>query len=1219
MAFIEIVKQPTYGSVYWNSIDFVYTPNEGYTGNDSFTYKKIEGDKTYLYTKFVNASNTPPIASNVSLTANVNQTLTFSLSDLAYDSTNPFGVFRIDSVTNSKYGSVQTDGVNIYYEAPYFNCSEIIYFNVSDSQFLTTGSISLSVINGVDPENYKGTFENRLTKAYDLLNSFREVSSNYDNSYIFLSTNKDYLNSINPYRWIYLYNYVSSASASLIDLYNKLQEFTDLYNILSSSSASWITNIDPLSALDNRKGDFYNTYNIISSISSNWENNITNFYTLCSEIISIKDKHLTTSQTVTNNITNWDTQESNIALTGSNIDKWNDTYQYVNFYKPVWDAIYNLTNSFSTFYYDNNLLFNPSYEVLNNNYVDWINTLSSFRTTLSENSAFWDIIYSKKQEYDNLYDNIQYNSNEWITDTATSEFIKNLMDSNSNNWNSYSDTIFQKYNKWNGASPLSSEISKHIPDLNSFDETVQSNYSTTWKSDIARTLLNLSSSNWNSLYSIVSNEYTQNWNSLYFKTTSFYEKYNEDKNNFNSIDVNAIDSISNKSENVTNILRNNSANLVEEYNLLSGSYTSDLNNFHSTISNLSTDFNTNKNNFNNTNDFVNEKYSSWSNNSINSLNLSSVYWNSVFNEKTNYDNTYTIVSSKSSNWGVINNIDDLNNHLNSLSTNWNTSFDYINLSAEKLDSVLVYTQQVSTNLNDKENNYNDISLLVSSYSSVWSGEILKEFDNSSISKFESDYDLLLNRPESQEWDNFYLLINSYSAFYNDSKTLFDSACSTVLDKYTQWSSTTALALVSSSSAKWDSTYNNLTSLSNDWFFNEKINYLNSYSTTSSVSSRLNYWNNTIQTYSGDWNMSLSLLAPLTADALSGSSLRSLSTKNINVFGNSLFKNNISAFGGVTRINSDVIKVSSYTVTNDGTNNAVTVLKNGGYNALLNFKYQDNTILYVKCENSTVWINLSGQPIGKALNIVGNISASGYVYPLFDSTINIYTSKSANYENTYSLITSNSASIEGFNLENPKYISFNTYYTSNSADLLGIKTRTYYNNFYNSVTAQSALNKTITDYISLCSDNFTKDTVFRDISAKYDTLYTYVSSSSSLYYEEFEIFNVINYNNTVQNQSFVYYVQEDIEILSWYAYSEIPTSSTINILSSFYNNYSNSISIVGSNPIKLDNTNPNKNTRNNLAVQDNWITNINKNSVLKFVLTTNTAASSILINLKVKKR
>ena len=67
MAFIEIVKQPLYGTVYCNNIEFVYTPLSVYTGNDSYTYRIVENGKSYLITKDVNALNTPPITNNISL------------------------------------------------------------------------------------------------------------------------------------------------------------------------------------------------------------------------------------------------------------------------------------------------------------------------------------------------------------------------------------------------------------------------------------------------------------------------------------------------------------------------------------------------------------------------------------------------------------------------------------------------------------------------------------------------------------------------------------------------------------------------------------------------------------------------------------------------------------------------------------------------------------------------------------------------------------------------------------------------------------------------------------------------------------------------------------------------------------------------------------------------------------------------------------------------
>lgn len=1218
MAFIEIVKQPLYGTVYWNNIEFVYTPLSGYTGNDSYTYRMVEDGKSYLITKDVNASNTPPITNNISLTANALQTYIFNINDLSTDSTIPFGIFEITKVTNSIHGTVTNDKQNITYTTPYFNCEEVIYYTVSDDQYSSSGTITLSVINGSE-DNYKGSFEYRLTKAYDLLDPIRILSSNYNNAYDFLSTNEAYLNSINPYRWIYLYNYVFSTSADLIDLSDKLGEFTNLYVLLTSNSASWITNVDPLVTLSGYKDLFTNTYNVISSISSTWQDNITNFSLLCSDIFNNQDRYTNNSQTVLDNILNWDTAEINNVLTAQNVDKWNDAYTYVNFYKIVWDGVYTLANTFSTFYYNNDSLFNPAYTVLSGNYVDWIDTLSSFRTTLSENSAYWNVIYSKKPEYDSLYDVIQSYSNKWIKDTQTSEFISNLMNLSSANWNSFAETISQKYNKWNNASPLSSEIAKHIPDLNSFSETTETNRLTTWQANSIRSLLISSTANWNSTYSVLSDHYTEDWNTLYDTTTSLYLKYNENKDHYDSIDTVKLNALVNNTEDLTSLLRDNSANLDNAYILLYARLSSDLNNFYRTVSDFPTNFNVNKNNYDNNYDNVNLNNSKWKNDSVEILNLSSGYWNSIFSQTSSYNNAHTSVADNSADWDVNANLDLLVNYFSAASANWTEYTNYITLCSTELDDGVTYTQQISSYLENKQKKYDDYVTLTELSSNIWSGSILQQYLTAWIYKFQNDYELLFNMPNSEAWDAFYVLVNSYSASYNDSSSLFDSACSTVLGNYTSWSSTTAMSLVSSGSANWNSTFDTVTSLSSNWSFDDKSSYVNSYVLVNGLSTELNYWNTTINQNSADWSSSMSLLAPLTADALSGSSVRSLSTKNIDIKGDSLFKNNISAYGGIVRINSDVIRVSSYTVYNEGTNNAVTVIKDNGFNAILNFKYQDNTVLYVKCENSTVWINLSGKPIGKALNIVGDISAYGYIYPLFDQTITKYTANSGRYETAYSLVTSNSASLETFNLTNPNYTSFSTYYITNLAELSGIKTRKYYNNFYSSVTAQSALNKVITDYITLSSDKFTQDTKYREVSGRHESLYNYVSSNSASHFSEFEIFNTIRCNNLTKNQSVVYYVQDDITLLSWSIYSDIPTSATINILSSYYTNYTNNTSIVALAPPRLDITNPTKNTASNLSVGYNWLTNINKNSILKFVLTTNTAASSIIINLKAKKR
>ena len=74
MAKVVILKQPLYGSVYWDGYKFVYTPKPGSTNNDSYIYSVTnERGATQTLTNYVNPVNTPPLTSQyVSLTAKSN-------------------------------------------------------------------------------------------------------------------------------------------------------------------------------------------------------------------------------------------------------------------------------------------------------------------------------------------------------------------------------------------------------------------------------------------------------------------------------------------------------------------------------------------------------------------------------------------------------------------------------------------------------------------------------------------------------------------------------------------------------------------------------------------------------------------------------------------------------------------------------------------------------------------------------------------------------------------------------------------------------------------------------------------------------------------------------------------------------------------------------------------------------------------------------------------
>jgi VCBS repeat-containing protein len=90
------LSQPSHGALAVNADgSFTYTPNNGFTGTDSFTYDVSDGSLTSdpaTVTILVNATNSPPTAGDLSYTVDENQTLTVSdLNGLKSGASDPDG------------------------------------------------------------------------------------------------------------------------------------------------------------------------------------------------------------------------------------------------------------------------------------------------------------------------------------------------------------------------------------------------------------------------------------------------------------------------------------------------------------------------------------------------------------------------------------------------------------------------------------------------------------------------------------------------------------------------------------------------------------------------------------------------------------------------------------------------------------------------------------------------------------------------------------------------------------------------------------------------------------------------------------------------------------------------------------------------------------------------------------------------------------------------
>ncbi|WP_205370080.1 Ig-like domain-containing protein [Thermoleptolyngbya sp. PKUAC-SCTB121] len=146
----SIVSAPTNGTVtIINALtgEYTYTPNAGFSGSDSFTFRANDGtdDSAPATVSITVAPNSAPVATNGSLNTRVNAERSGRLV-----ATDPDGdIIRFSIVTAPSYGSVvitnTATGTYTYTPNPGYSGPDSFVFQVTDDVFNATGTISVLV------------------------------------------------------------------------------------------------------------------------------------------------------------------------------------------------------------------------------------------------------------------------------------------------------------------------------------------------------------------------------------------------------------------------------------------------------------------------------------------------------------------------------------------------------------------------------------------------------------------------------------------------------------------------------------------------------------------------------------------------------------------------------------------------------------------------------------------------------------------------------------------------------------------------------------------------------------------------------------------------------------------------------------------------------------------------------------------------------------------
>ncbi len=144
------------GNIIVDGNNFIYTPAEGFTGVDTFTYTISDGKGgTSTATITITVENGIPVADNDSETTPANTPVTIAALDNDTDSDNdPLSIDSFDS-TSANGGNITVDGNNfIYTPAEGFTGVDTFTYTISDGKGGTsTATITITVENGVPVDN----------------------------------------------------------------------------------------------------------------------------------------------------------------------------------------------------------------------------------------------------------------------------------------------------------------------------------------------------------------------------------------------------------------------------------------------------------------------------------------------------------------------------------------------------------------------------------------------------------------------------------------------------------------------------------------------------------------------------------------------------------------------------------------------------------------------------------------------------------------------------------------------------------------------------------------------------------------------------------------------------------------------------------------------------------------------------------------------------------
>lgn len=929
------------------------------------------------------------------------------------------------------------------------------------------------------------------------------------------------------------------------------ERYNAVSNLVESYSADW-------NSMGDNKDAYVTAYNLIQSKSGDWNNTINKIDTITTIYSSDSAKWESSYTLLSGSSSTWDTNVQNTtalaSLYNNNSGNWQATYVLVSGSSALWDKTL-LTNLLSS----NSGNWVNSYNILCANSSKWddsYSNINSIFSVFSANSADWS----------NTYSLVCSNSAEWDTRLITAyltahsgdwETAYSLVCSGSSDW----------YNNITNFTALSTDYNSNSGDWNSVYNTVCAS-SSTWDTTPLFTYLSTYSGDWYSAYSIV-NSGSSYWNNLigYFNTLS--TDYNSNSGNWNSV-YNTVCATSSNWD-ITDInlfLSANSSYWNATYNTLtanSGAWGT----LGPLFNSLSSDYNANSGYWDTVYTYVTANSSLWD--------VSDVY--SLIESSTgNWDTANTLVTANSASWaGLTNNFNNLSTNYNTNSGKWNSTYNLVTANSAGWD-------------------YSSIATTVSLNSADWI----------------VTYTVLT--ANSSKWSTGYNKLTSLSSDYAASSGTCQTTYNTVCGSSGSWGDMTAFTTVTSNSGKWNSVYNTVCASSSTWnnlssFYSK---YDIAYNLLSTTSSDWNVTYNTLTSTSGKWEGVYTTVNTNSAKWLSGGTDVNITANNLIVSGNAVFYGSLTAEGETTQLNTEIVATSSFAVVNTGFVDALHVTKTQTTGAIADFNTNGSSVLYVSPLNK-VGINTNAPT--EALTVVGNISASGVIYAAIPAQYTTFSNNSGKYENAYTYVSQTSSAINALTGAKSSYDTAYTYMTANSSSFNALSlSASNYTNAFNIVSAQSGANYSSYTFLTGNSGSVGKDTVYRSVSSYYESASNYVAAITST---SAQINFIFDGGGEPVNAVAIGMVQipYKFKITSWNMLADVPTTASVQVLSSDYGSYPSTVIISGNAnaPVLAAAT---KST--NSSTLTDWLTSLNADTILKFRLINNSAATSITLSIKGSK-